>query len=488
MSCQNQQIAEEKVQEEPLTIKAIPADTLMLSRAYEKYRELSITHKRFVQKDIEPLLYQLAGNPSFNLHKLGESVQNRNIFQVEYGYGKKKVLLWSQMHGDESTATMALFDLLNFLGGDNDEFDSVRTLIKENLHLYFIPMLNPDGAETFNRRNAMGIDINRDARSGTTPEGRILIKAAKTIEPDFGFNLHDQQPYYAAGDGSKPATISFLAPAYNYERDTNSNRSDAMKIIAGMNELLQSYIPGGVAKYDDTHEPRGFGDNFQKWGTRTVLIESGGFPNDPEKQHIRKLNFYIILNSLIDIATENYVNFKTEDYEAIPLNRNKISDLIIRNVTYKTDTLTYKTDLAIKQDEYSLEDGEYFLRGRVDDVGDLLESFGYNELDAEGLTFTEGKFYEKPFKKLASIRAKTAYNLLKEGYYGVRIKETPENKTYNLPILILKDGKEPGGGMHIGMPANFFLSKNGTLQYAVVNGYLIDLNKPLERTYFQYIR
>jgi len=488
MSCQNQQITEEKLQEETASIIPLPADTAMLSKAYEKFREPSITHKRFTQKDIEPLLYQLPSNPSFKLHKLGESVQHRNIFQVEYGYGAKKVMLWSQMHGDESTATMALFDLFNFLGGNNDEFDTIRTLIKENTHLYFIPMLNPDGAEIFDRRNAMGIDINRDARSGTTPEGKILIKAAKTIEPDFGFNLHDQQPYYAAGYSSRPAAISFLAPAYNYERDTNSNRSDAMKMIVGMNKLLQNYIPGGVAKYDDTHEPRGFGDNFQKWGTRTVLIESGGFPNDPEKQHLRKLNFYIILSSLIDIATDNYAKYKTADYEAIPLNRNKISDLIIRNLTYDTDTLNYKTDLAIKQDEYSLVEGEYFVRGRIDDVGDLQESYGYKELNAEGLSFTEGKFYEKPFKTIATVTPEIAYDLLKKGYYGVRIKELPENKTYNLPILILKDGKEPGGGMHLGMPANFFLSKNGNLQYAVINGYLIKLNEPIKDTYYQHIK
>src|SRR5690606_41600774 len=62
---------------------------------------------------------------------------------------------------------------------------------------------------------------------------------------------------------------------------------DAMKIAAGINQLLQAYVPGGVAKYDDTYSPRSFGDNFQSWGTRTVLIESGGYKGDPEKQFIR---------------------------------------------------------------------------------------------------------------------------------------------------------------------------------------------------------
>lgn len=464
------------------------ADTGMLSRAYEQFKETSLNKKRFTQKDIEPLLYKLPEVPSFRLHKLGESVQKRNIFQVEYGSGDKKVMLWSQMHGDESTATMVLMDLFNFFSGSDDEFDSIRTLIRTNTHLYFIPMLNPDGAEIFNRRNAMSIDINRDARSGTSPEAQILIQAAKTVEPHFAFNLHDQQPYYAAGFGSEPATISFLAPAYNYERDTNAIRLDAMRMIVGMNKLLQHYIPGGVAKYDDAHEPRGFGDNFQKWGARTVLIESGGYHNDPEKQHIRRLNFYIILNALIDIATDNYKNFNPAHYEAIPDNRTKMSDLVIRNLRYETDSLSYKTDLAINQDQYSLPEGNHYVIGRVADVGDLAESYGYNETDAEGLTFTAGKVYEKPFKTVSELSPSIVKGLLQKGFYAVRIKEMPESRLHHLPIIILKDAKEPGGGMHLGMPANFFLSKNGKLQYAVINGYLINLDNPTPEIYNQYIR
>lgn len=463
-------------------------DTLMLSKAFDQYKEPSFTTKRFRHQEVERLLHQLTANEAFRLHKLGESVQKRNIYQVEVGTGAKKVMLWSQMHGDESTATMAIFDLLNFLGGSNDEFDTVRSLIRTNLHMYFIPMLNPDGAEVFNRRNAMGIDINRDARSGTTPEGRILIEAAKTISPQYAFNLHDQQPYYAAGFNKKPATVSFLAPAYNYERDTNQTRADAMRLIVGMNRLLQNYIEGGVAKYDDAHEPRGFGDNFQKWGASTVLIESGGYPNDPEKQFIRRLNFLVILNGLIDIATENYRNYRVEEYANIPENRVKINDLLIRNLTYKNDTIEYKTDLAINQDQYSLDSGRYYLRGRIEDVGDLQESNGYMELNADGYTFTEGKFYEKTFKSIDKITPKIAYDLIRAGYYGARIEEMPQDRRYELPLLILKNAPEPGGGMYLGMPANFFLSKNGKLHYAVINGYLIDLSQEPKTIYNQYVR
>src|SRR5690606_14895461 len=135
ISCQNQLASDERPLQNSLIQVAVQADTAMLSRAFNNFKEKSILKRRFKQKDIEPLLYKAASNPSFKLHKLGESVQKRNIFQVEYGYGEKKVLLWSQMHGDESTATMALMDLFNFLSGSGDEFDSIRHIIKENTHL-----------------------------------------------------------------------------------------------------------------------------------------------------------------------------------------------------------------------------------------------------------------------------------------------------------------------------------------------------------------
>jgi hypothetical protein len=56
------------------------------------------------------------------------------------GNGKKKVLLWTQMHGDEPTATMASFDMFNFLEGKNDGFDSFRKGAAGKNH----PVLRPN--------------------------------------------------------------------------------------------------------------------------------------------------------------------------------------------------------------------------------------------------------------------------------------------------------------------------------------------------------
>lgn len=463
-------------------------DTLILTKAFDTFKETTLSHRRFKHQDIEPLILKLNSNSNFKVSALGESVQRRSIYQVDFGSGKKKIMLWSQMHGDESTATMALFDIFNFLASENDQFDSIRTIIREKTQLSFIPMLNPDGAEIFNRRNALGIDINRDARSGTTPEGAILIEAAKRNQPDYGFNLHDQQRYYTAGYSKNAATISFLAPAYNYERDVNNVREDAMKIIVGMNKTLQEFIPGGVAKYDDTHEPRGFGDNFQKWGARTVLIESGGYPGDTEKQYIRKLNFIIILSSILDIAKNNYRHHNPHEYEEIPENRTKLNELVIRNINNTIDSFTYKTDIAIKRDEISLKNGCYYVRGRIDDAGDLKESFGYQELDAEGLSYQEGKVFETVIDNISSIDFKKALQLLRQGYFAVNIKDSPSELHYSLPLVLLKNGRPPIGNLTLGSHANFFLKKQDTLKYAIVNGYLIDLENPIEENYYQYIQ
>ena len=226
------------------------------------------------------MIEKLKSEEGFRVKTLGKSIQGRSISMISIGNGATNILLWSQMHGDESTATMAIFDIFNYLKKNKE--------ILNNVTLHFIPMLNPDGAELFKRRNAIGIDINRDALRLQSPESRILKSARDSVQANFGFNLHDQSKYYNAERTNKPATISDLAPAYNYEKDINDIRGNAMKIIVQMNDILQNYVPGQVGRYSDEFEPRAFGDNIQKWGTRTILIESGGYPDDPEKQFILK--------------------------------------------------------------------------------------------------------------------------------------------------------------------------------------------------------
>lgn len=454
-------------------------DTQQLSEVFDKYKESSLYHRRFKHYEIDSLVKLHQSKSILGAEEIGKSLENRTIYELTYGKGTKKVMLWSQMHGDEPTATMALFDLFNFLEGEGDGYDEVRRLLNDKLRLIFIPMLNPDGAERFQRRNAQSIDLNRDARAVQTVEGKLLKTRAKAIQPQYGFNLHDQNIYYNVPGTRNAVTISMLAPAYNTDRDINAVREGAMQIIVGMNELLQAYIPDAVAKYDDTHSPRGFGDNFQSWNASTVLIESGGLKGDVEKQQIRKLNFIIILNALMQIAQDSYKQFDKADYEKIPFNASQLHDVVIRNLTLRDDSIKLKTDIAIRRGEVTVGK-DYFVRGRVEDLGDLQDGYGYDEVDAEGLYFIPGKVATKAVSNHAELSQESALSLLRQGFIASPVK-TRSEALHTLPIhLFTQKQFFPTTVIDLGGTANFFIgSKSGQLKYAMVNGYLIDLEKGL---------
>jgi hypothetical protein len=390
------------------------------------------------------------------------------------------------MHGNESTATMSLFDLFNFLEATGDAFDEHRQVLKSNLQIKFIPMLNPDGADAFKRRNALDIDLNRDAISQISPEAVILKSIRDAFEPEFGFNLHDQQIYYNVDKTPKQATISVLSPGYNYERDVNEVRARAMKAIVGMNEVLQQVIPGGVGKYDDGFEPRAFGDNIQKWGTSTILIESGGYVGDPEKQFIRKLNFMIILNALHQIALKGYEAYSVDQYFEIPDNGFQLMDLILQEVQVPVEGEWYPIDIAIRRRE-SNADSTYYVTGSVDDLGDMQVYFGLEELDANGLRYEEGKTYDKAFESVNEITGEKALELLRSGYSAVKVQNGDPGDLHNLPLIVLKSRDEFMGGWQTGSNPTFFLKQDDSLKYALINGYLIDLQNPQDQLLKQRI-
>ena len=450
--------------------------TSALYETYDTHKEQSLDKRRVKYLELQPLVIKYRKNPKFTVKTVGKSIEGRDLSLVSIGSGETHVFLWSQMHGNEPTATQAIFDIFNFL--DSDDFAKEKREILSSLTLHFLPMLNPDGAEVYQRRNFLGVDINRDALRLQSPESKTLKIVRDSLEADFGFNLHDQSTYYNAERTEKPATISYLAPAYNYEKEINEVRGNAMKVIVFMNTIIQKYAPGQVGRYNDDFEPRAFGDNIQKWGTSTILIESGGYANDEEKQEIRKLNYVSILSAIYTIAKDNYQDIPLEDYKKIPENDRKLFDLKLKNITYELLGNPYVLDVGIHRLEVDKEGNtDFWYSSRVVDQGDLSTYYGYETFDASGYTLRPGKAYPKVLESFEQLKDLNIVSLLKEGYTYLRMKNIPDELLESpYPIhIISKEYEIPELHLKVGINPTFLLEKDGLLRYVVINGFLINL-------------
>ncbi|OIN60022.1 M14 family zinc carboxypeptidase [Arsenicibacter rosenii] len=448
---------------------------LQLYENYHAYREPYFTHRRFKHKEIEPLIQELATVYPFEVSVIGTSLEKRPIYQVKAGNGPIPILLWSQMHGDEATATMALFDIFNFLRVSGDGLDTLRHDLLTKTTLYFIPMLNPDGAERFQRRTALDIDMNRDALRLQSPESAVLKERQQTLKPLVGFNLHDQNPRYTVGTTGKQAVMSFLATAYDQDRNINDVRKRSMQLIVSLNRLLQAYIPNQVARFDDEFEPRAFGDNIQKWGTTLILVESGGYKGDPEKMYIRRLNVVALLTAMGAIANETYVEEDISAYQAIPENGRTLLDVLIRNAQVICQGHTTRMDIGIlRHEENTAGAADFYYRSVIDDLGDLSTFYGLQEIDATGLTILPPRVYPDVMDNPEAVAALELDTLRDQGIVVFRVKDIPANYKPVLPVHIVHEGKPPETPLCLGQIPTFLLADDTRIRYVFVNGFAIN--------------
>ena len=339
--------------------------------------ETNLKGRYITLNDIEPLLLKF--NSYNQVQIIGESVLGKPIYKYEIGNGKTKVLLWSQMHGNESTTTKALFDFLNLLNGNSE-------LAKELLSEFTfccLPMLNPDGALIYTRENANKVDLNRDAQNLTQPESRLLRSAFEIFKPDYCYNLHDQRTIYGVeAENVKPATVSFLAPAYNENRDINEVRTKAIQVIVAMNKILQGFIPNQVGRFDDSFNINCVGDTFQFLNVPTILIEAGHYQGDYDREMTRKFVFIALVEGLKKIYENDIVINKIEDYMNIPHNKICFYDFIYKNIKINYDNNKIITNFALQFKE-ELIDNQLVFNAYTAAIGDLEGFSGHFECDVE---------------------------------------------------------------------------------------------------------
>ncbi len=442
-----------------------------LIEVYPTIKERASETRTTKHSDITPLLDQIAKEGKFHVKLIGYSVEGRKIKYIKLGNGPIKVLAWSQMHGNEPTATMSLFDLMNWF-----RKDTIDTLLKKKLlsklTIFLVPMLNPDGAEYYNRRNALGIDLNRDAQSLTSPESQLLYHLRDSIKAHFAFDLHDQNPYYGNPVTKKPATLSFLAAFPDANRTNSPARKKSVRLIGLLNHVAQQVVPGQVTRYEDSFIHGAFDENFTRFGTSLVLIESGGQINDPEKQQVRMLNFLLLVNGLKAIANKSYLRYSSSHYNKLPVSEQIGFDLLLRQATFRQEGREYLLDIGVRRTDMIYDNFRKFRsRFYIAEKGDLTHCFGYQEINANGLMLWQGKTYPKRINNINALLGLQLDSLINVGYTNFSVLQNiPQDISNQYPVNIVKDTIPVAFPLALRSEPNFVLLKNGVVVSVVING------------------
>jgi len=312
----------------------------------------------------------------FNISVAGFSENGVEIPLVSFGKGGKKVLIWSQMHGNESTTTKALFDFFKFITSNKQ---ATKDLLSKHT-FYVLPMLNPDGAALYTRENTNGVDLNRDAQTLSQTESKVLKSIFDALQPDLCLNMHDQRSIFGI-KGPKPATLSFLAPSADILKTITPAREVAMGHIVKMKNYIKAHHHNQIGRFDDTYNQHCVGDSFTSSGVPTILFEAGHFKDDYSREQSRSFVFYALIALFdLDTAFQNKdVDYK--EYFNIPENQKIYKDVVLYNVrvdgedTLQTISFQYKEIIHDQNIVFEL----YFDAIEVD-----KDVFGHQYFDLQG--------------------------------------------------------------------------------------------------------
>ncbi len=146
---------------------------------------------------------------------LGKSVQGRKIMAYRLGEaGAPVMVLFAAMHGNEAAPRQILRSLM--AGPEVHDID-----------LWVVPTYNPDGVAAGTRKNAHGVDLNRNfpyrwkdldgnyesgPKPASEPETRAVMKFLRAVKPRRILSFH--QPLYGVDTDTKvPAFARRVARA-----------------------------------------------------------------------------------------------------------------------------------------------------------------------------------------------------------------------------------------------------------------------------------
>ena len=313
---------------------------------------------------------------SFSDYLQGESFAGREIHAIKWGNGPIKILAWSLMHGNETTALRS-FGQIDFLFKQSDYHEK----LKRNVTIVYIPILNPDGALDFNRRNNQDIDVNRDARSNQTNEMQFLKYVVDQYEPHYALNLHDQRSIFGIVGSSMGSCLSLCIPEISSQLDKKDelegNRNHLRSRINSLFTNVNSEDYSNWSLFDESYYSKAVGEWMQENNICTLLVESGVLGLDYNRNN-SVLNLSAFLLAYFYILSDGKMIDLPLTKWNLPMNQAFLRDVLLRNCEVNMNKRSFRTDIAIQYAEY-LESGLLKYQLVIDDIGDLSHLSGREE-------------------------------------------------------------------------------------------------------------
>ncbi len=140
-----------------------------------------------------------SASPLLDMDIFGYSHEERALIVMKASNPKAKgdaerlrVLLFAQQHGNEQSSKEGLLLLLR------DIANGKITHLLDHMEIWIVPQVNPDGGEVNQRRNARGVDLNRDHVVKEATETRALHQLFRSFMPHVSVDIHEYQPYRQA--------------------------------------------------------------------------------------------------------------------------------------------------------------------------------------------------------------------------------------------------------------------------------------------------
>lgn len=344
---------------------------------------------------------------------------NNPLFVAKFGdakTAKRKILITTQIHGNEPLGTEAVMDLMKTFAGSSKE---VKEILSDTC-IWIMPRINPDGAS--------------NTYEGKTYQTRYSLQ--NWIPESFGLSTDTKAPWnYNLGTERAPGnngTVNYGVPGFDQNRDYNPNLDFRIE---------------NVTKYD-------MNDVFNNDLTATTTSGSnkklnsgsfGGFYVTPEARIVTNVYKELKPDLYVDIHHRGFNTLSNEDNRSVSVQvAAEVADPYTDPYTgklYKTDDEVLKLGRQI-----NLAAAKAFERGnsslgaiqryaKTDLPGTSLGTFALNNssimlLEIKGQTQTLG---QKQSGMLIQGVKTSVYEVIK-GLHNGSVEKLDENEYFNIPI------------------------------------------------------